>query len=86
MTPDESIVVKEQHGRFRKIRLMLGSLAQRLAWWLNDPHDSWIIDCRRGSSGYLAIRNGRYSMARCCARELKGKVVGSNAIIIKEQP
>lgn len=70
-----------------KLRRFLGSLCQRLAWRLCDPHDAWLVEYRLPDDRvghpdgklHSEIVHGPYSMARAKARELHGRILGDHA-------
>jgi hypothetical protein len=49
-----------------------------IKFWFTNRHDTYMIEWKEGSSRYGTLRTCTYRMARVCARELKGKVVGYN--------
>jgi hypothetical protein len=72
----------KKHSRFTRtwaIRRYVGSLFQRAAWRLCDPHDVWMIEYRHENDNACALTHtGFYSTALIRARELGGKVTGHN--------
>lgn len=67
-----------------KVRLWLGSHAQRIVWWLCDPHDRWMIEYRDAQGRMFGhVSTGFYSLARVVAKELGGEIVGSGVITIE---
>lgn len=77
MTPGER--KKSRHTRAWSVRRFVGSIFQRLAWRLCDPHDSWMIEYRdHEDRACCCVRTAHYNQALVMARELKGRITGCN--------
>lgn len=72
------------HPRYAWIRYPLAGFLQHVVWMLLDSwNEGWIIDYRDQEGHKCSmIRKGHYSTARACAREMRGKIIGSNAHVV----
>jgi hypothetical protein len=72
----------------RRLRLWMGWQCQRVAWWLQNPHDRWVIDWnepdRKSTGDRSQVISGPYSAARAFARERNGRIVGHSASTIHD--
>lgn len=61
------------------VRRYVGSVFQRLAWLMCDPHDVWMIEYRNEKDNACCLAHtGVYSTARIRAKEMGGKITGCN--------